>query len=65
MTEQEARWLYAKGLELAIILKGPADISDIESSVSDMLFRHYHELAKKIAIKIACPASELLPKGQK
>ena len=63
MTEQEARWLYAKGLELAILLKGPVDISDIESPVSEMLFKHYHGLANKIAIKIARSASELLPKG--
>ena len=49
---QEAEWLYAKGLELAILLKGPVDISDIEAPVSNMLFKHYHELAIKIAINI-------------
>jgi len=61
MTErEEAEWLYAKGLEIAIMLKGPADKGTVESPVSEMLFKHYHELAITIARKIARSASELL-----
>ena len=58
---QEAEWLYAKGLEMAILLKGPVEKSIVESPVSDMLFKPYHELAIKIARRIVRSASELLP----
>jgi hypothetical protein len=68
-TKQEARWLYAKGLELAILLKGPVDKQIIEAPVSDMLFSNYHELAIKIGLKIMYSSEafltpkEFLPKS--
>jgi len=61
--EQEARWLYAKGLELAILIKGPVEKEQIETTVNQFFLKDHNELAIKIARKISISALELIPKG--
>jgi hypothetical protein len=65
---QEAQWLYAQGLELAILLKGPpSSTGELKMGweIDDYLFKPYHELAIKIAMKIVNFSAELIPKDLK
>jgi len=61
MTEkQEAEWLYAKGLELAILIKGKtSDLPKETFRYDDFLSENYGDLAEKIARKIINSATEL------
>jgi hypothetical protein len=54
MTErQEMQWLYAKSLELAILLKGaPAELPPDELLIKDFIRKNYDPLAEKIMYKI-------------
>jgi hypothetical protein len=55
MTEkQESRWLYAKALELAILIKGPyrKDPEITERNASATIYQEYDPLAHAIARKI-------------
>jgi hypothetical protein len=69
--EQEAQWLYAKGLELAIKIKGiPDNLQDIpnqwdtsERAVNDFINKYYNEIAMKIARRIIISSKELIPSG--
>jgi len=48
---QEAAWLYAKGLELAILLKGPKkNVTD--DSIDKLIDDEYDAIAGRIAGKI-------------
>jgi len=60
MTErQEAQWLYAKSLELAILLKGtPTDLTNESFRYDDFIIKNYDDLAKKIARRIIISAEE-------
>jgi hypothetical protein len=58
--EQEAEWLYAKGLELAILIKGkPDDLPNESFMYDDFIAKNYDELARKITRKIIISAEEL------
>jgi hypothetical protein len=47
------RWLYAKGLELAILLKGtPTELPRDELLIKDFIRKNYDPLAEKIMNKI-------------
>jgi len=61
MTErQEAEWLYAKGLEIAVLIKGKLDTLPNETFLyDDFISKNYDDLAKKIARKIIISAKEL------
>jgi hypothetical protein len=49
---QEAEWLYAKGLELAILLKGPSKKSVTETSVDKIIDDDYGDIAGRMAGRI-------------
>lgn len=50
--EQESRWLCAKSLELAILIKGPCQEKITERSVLAVIHKEYDPLAHAIARKI-------------
>ena len=50
--KQEAEWLYAKGLELAILLKGPIKKNITDASVDKLIDDEYGAIAGMIAGKI-------------
>jgi hypothetical protein len=60
MTErQEMQWLYAKGLELAILIKGkPDDLPDEPFMYDDFIAENYDELVREITRKIIISAKE-------
>jgi hypothetical protein len=60
---QEAEWLYAKGLELAILIKGTQGITIPEVNKTDVITKNYNELAIKIARYIVVKATELIRKN--
>lgn len=63
---QELQWLYAKGLELAISLKGVKANPEILTAgvmVDDYINAHYNDLALRIARKIIAGGMELTGKG--
>jgi len=63
--EQEMRWLYAKSLELAILLKGtPTDLPTEELLLKDYIKKNYDPLAEKIKQKIIYYEQELKQKDQ-
>ena len=56
---QEAEWLYAKGLELAILLKGPRkNVTD--DSVDKLIDDEYDAIAGKIAGRILNSAKKMI-----
>ena len=60
--KQEAQWLYAKGLELAILIKGVPDTlpNNMEKGfqVNDFITKNYHKLAKIIARRIVISSGQ-------
>jgi two-component SAPR family response regulator len=64
MTEkQEAEWLYAKGLELAILLKGPVKKNITDDSVIKLIEEEYDAIAGRIAGKILDSAKTMVIKN--
>jgi len=62
--KQESQWLYAKGLELAILIKGTAEALPKEPFMYDgFISKNYGALAKKIARNIVISAKELQCEG--
>jgi hypothetical protein len=63
MTErQEAEFLYAKGLEIAIMLKGPIKKNIKEGSVIKLIEDEYDAIAGRIAGKLFVSAKEMIEK---
>jgi len=63
MTErQEAEWLYAKGLELAIMLKGRIKEKITEGTVVKFIEEEYDDIAGRIAGKISTYAKKMVEK---
>jgi hypothetical protein len=57
---QESEWLYAKSLELAILIKGKLEeLPEEPFMYNDFITKHYSELATKIAYRIINSATEL------
>jgi len=64
MTErQEAEFLYAKGLEIAIMLKGPIKKNITEGSVIKLIEDEYDDIAGRIAGKLFVSAKEMIEKN--
>ena len=61
---QEAEWLYAKGLEIAILIKGQPSVPLDEPLLFNDILKSYDELAMKAARKIIISSSELLRTDQ-
>ncbi|MDR2941716.1 MAG: hypothetical protein LBV17_03895 [Treponema sp.] len=61
--EQEAEWLYAKGLELAILLKGSVKKNLTEDAVIKFIEKEYDALAGRIAGKIVTSAKTMIEKN--
>ena len=61
MTErQEAQWLYAKGLELAILIKGaPEDLPSDKLLYDTFISKNYSDLAEIITRNIINSAGGL------
>jgi len=57
---QEAEWLCAKGLELAILLKGSSKKKITADSVDKIIEEDYDEIAGKIAGKIFNEANKFV-----
>ena len=61
---QEAQWLYGKGFELAVLLKGKPDnletILETSELVNGILLKNYDELATKIALLIGRHSTKLI-----
>ena len=57
---QEAEWLYAKGLELAILLKGSSMKKVTTDSVCKIIEDDYEEIAGKISSIIYNEAKNLI-----
>jgi hypothetical protein len=65
MTErQEAEWLYAKGLELAILLKGTRNKNITEGSVNKFIDDEYDDIAGRIAGRILESAKKMISNNQ-
>ena len=62
--DQEKQWRYAKGLELAILLKGteigPNENMVHASNVSDIIDEKYESIARNIAQRIKKMAAEMI-----
>ena len=58
--KQEAEWLYAKSLELAIMLKGSSKKKVTVESVYKIIEDDYEEIAGKIAKKILVYANDIV-----
>jgi hypothetical protein len=55
--KQNAQWLYAKSLELAILIKGkPENLPKEPFMYNDVIANYYDDLAIKIARKIVISA---------
>ena len=57
---QEAEWLYAKGLELAILLNGSSKKKVTTGSINNIIIDEYGELAGKISSIIYNEAKNLI-----
>lgn len=64
MTEHEARWLYAKGLELAILFKGAPGKPEKDNYVNGIIDMYYHDLASIFIDRIVRYGEELKQKGR-
>jgi len=62
--KQEAQWLYAKGLELAILLRDTGKEKQKEGTVYGIIKSNYHADAIKIALMIHENARALTPTAQ-
>jgi len=63
MTEiQEAAWYYAKGLELAIMLKGAVKKKLTEDTVINHIEKEYDDIAGRIAGEIHNKAKTMITK---
>jgi len=61
MTEkQEAEWLYAQGLEIAIMLKGPIKKKITEGSVIKLIEEEYDAIAGRIAGELLNKANKMV-----
>ena len=57
---QEAEWLYARGLEIAIMLKGSIKKKVTAETVNNIIIEEYDELAGMISSKIFNEAKKLI-----
>jgi len=63
-TEQEARWLYAKGLELAILIKGAPGNLGKDETVNSTLDMYYQKLTSYMVQRIVENGKELQQEGK-
>jgi len=64
MTEiQEAAWYYAKGLEIAIMLKGAVKKKITEGNVINIIKEEYDDIAGRIAGEIHNKAKTMITKN--
>ena len=64
MTDHEARWLYAKGLELAILLKGAPGNIEKDEYANGIIDLRYQKLASYVIQRIVDNGRELRQKGR-
>jgi len=62
MTEQEARWLYARGLEITMLINGKPENWATSKKMThvDVVPKKYHEIAIELSQKIMFGAVDLL-----
>ena len=64
--KQEAQWLYAKGLELAFLIKGavrPTNEITEEWQLNRYINNNYHEIAMMLTRQIADSATKMIKQG--
>jgi len=57
---QEAEWLYGKGLEIAILLKGSSKKKITANSIDEIIIDEYGDIAGKISGIIFNEAKKLI-----